>query len=153
MTVPVELRHILTGQIKRSAGTTDWDEAERRLPELAMQLRQMVRDAKSALDSQSLRDEVRELAINLKREKEFDLEGAGPEKLVQILRQLLLSENYDITQIGKFNLKSLLQDQQRLPAKFNRIDKETRASSIKKVRRLLGELDASENSFNALAVS
>ena len=153
MTVPEELRHILTGQIKRSTGTTDWDEAERRLPELAMQLRQLVSDTKSALDSQSLRDEVRELAINLKREKEFDLEGAGPEKLVQILRQLLLSENYDITHIGKFNLKSLLQDQQRLPAKFNRTDKETRASSIKKVRRLLGELDASENSFNALAVS
>ena len=100
MTVPEELRHILTGQIKRSTGTTDWDEAERRLPELAMQLRQMVSDAKSALDSQSLRDEVRELAINLKREKEFDLEGAGPEKLVQILRQLLLSENYDITHTG-----------------------------------------------------
>ncbi len=108
MTVPEELRHILTGQIKRSTGTTDRDEAERRLPELAMQLRKMVSDAKSALDSQSLRDEVRELAINLKREKEFDLEGAGPEKLVQILRQLLLSENYDITHIGKFNLKSLL---------------------------------------------
>ena len=111
MTVPLELRHIFTGQIKRSAGTTDWDEAERRLPELAMQLRQMVRDAKSALDSQSLRDEVRELAINLKREKEFDLEEAGLERLVQILRQLLLSENYDITHIGKVNLKSLLQSQ------------------------------------------
>ena len=153
MTVPEELRHILTGQIKRSTGTTDWDEAERRLPELAMQLRQMVRDAKSALDSQSLRDEVRELAINLKREKEFDLEEAGPERLVQILRQLLLSENYDINHIGKFNLKPLLQRQQRPPVKFARPDEETRASSIKKVRRLLGELDGSENGFNALAAS
>jgi len=43
----------------------------------------MVRDAKSALDSESHRDEVRELAINLKREKELDLEEAGPERLVQ----------------------------------------------------------------------
>ena len=155
MTVPEELRHILTGQIKRSTGTTDWDEAERRLPELAMQLRQMVSDAKSALDSQSLRDEVRELAINLKREKEFDLEGAGPEKLVQILRQLLLSENYDITHIGKFNSKSLLQDQQRLPAKFNRTDKENKDWSRLKGKKafqtqvatfveLMGDLDVEQ---------
>jgi hypothetical protein len=34
MTVPEELRHILTGQIKRSTGTTDRGEAEKRLPDL-----------------------------------------------------------------------------------------------------------------------
>ena len=51
MTVPQELRNILTGQIKRSTGTTDWGEAEKRLPELAMQLKQMIRDTKSELDT------------------------------------------------------------------------------------------------------
>ena len=153
MTVPEELRHILTGQIKRSTGTTDLGEAEKRLPELAMQLKRMIHDAKSALDSQSLRDEARELAINLKREKEFDLEAAGPEDLTQILRQLLSSENYDITHIGKVDVSKMVQGRQSSSAQFPRPDKETRASSIKKVRRLLGELDASETSINSLASS
>ncbi len=79
MTVPEELRHILTGQIKRSTGTTDRGEAEKRLPELAMQLKQMIRDAKSELDRQSLRREVRQLTINLRKEKEFDQDAAGQE--------------------------------------------------------------------------
>ena len=153
MTVPEELRHILTGQIKRSTGTTDWGEAEKRLPELAMQLKQMIRDAKSELDSQSLRNEVVQLARNLKREKEFDLDAAGPEQLTQILRQLLSSENYDIAHIGKVDVSKIIQGRQRSSPQFSRPDKETRASSIKEVRRLLGELDASESSIKSLAFS
>ena len=153
MTVPEELRHILTGQIKRSTGTTDWGEAEKRLPELAMQLKQMIRDAKSELDSQSLRNEVVKLATNLKREKEFDLDAAGPEQLTQILRQLLSSENYDITHIGKVDVSKVFQGLKRSSRQFPRPDKETRASSIKEVRRLLGELDASESSIKSLAFS
>ena len=153
MTVPEELRHILTGQIKRSTGTTDRGEAEKRLPELAMQLKQMIRDAKSELDSQSLRNEVIQLATNLKREKEFDLDAAGPEQLTQILRQLLSSENYDIAHIGKVDVSKIIQGRQRSSSQFPRPDKDTRASSIKEVRRLLGELDASENSIKSLAFS
>ncbi|MGC6498031.1 MAG: DUF6538 domain-containing protein, partial [Candidatus Puniceispirillaceae bacterium] len=153
MTVPEELRHILTGQIKRSTGTTDRGEAEKRLPELAMQLKQMICDAKRKLDSQSLRNEVIQLATNLKREKEFDLDTAGPEQLTQILRQLLSSDNYDISHIGKVDLSKIIRGRQRSSPQFPRPDKETRASSIKEVRRLLGELDASGNSIKSLAFS
>ncbi len=153
MTVPEELRHILTGQIKRSTGTTDRGEAEKRLQELAMQLKQMIRDAKNELDSQSLRNEVIKLATNLKREKEFDLDAAGPEQLTQILRQLLSSENYDIAFIGKVDVSKIIQGRQRSSPQFPRPDKETRTSSIKEVKRLLGELDASENSIKSLAFS
>ena len=108
------------------------------MPELAMQLKQMIRDAKSELDSQSLRNEVKQLATNLKREKEFDLDAAGPEQLTQILRQLLSSENYDITHIGKVDVSKVFQGRKRSSSQFSRPDKETRASSIKQVRRLLG---------------
>ena len=153
MTVPEELRHILTGQIKRSTGTTDRGEAEKRLPELAMQLKQMIHDAKRELDSQSLRNEVIQSATNLKREKEFDLDAAGPEQLTQILRQLLSSENYDIAHIGKVDVSKIIQGRQRSSPQFPRPDKETRASSIKEVRRLLGELDASGSSIKSLAFS
>jgi integrase len=131
MTVPEELRHILTGQIKRSTGTTDRGEAEKRLPELAMQLKQMFRDAKSELDSQSLRNEVIQLARSLKREKEFDLDAAGPEQLTQIHRHLLSSENYDIAHIGKVDVSKIIQGRQRSSSQFPRPDKDTRASSIK----------------------
>lgn len=136
MTVPEELRHILTGQTNRSTETTDRGEAEKRLPELAMQLKPMIRDAKIELDSQSLRNEVLQLAANLKREKEFDLDAAGPEQLTQIFRQLLSSENYNIAHIGKIDASKIIQSRQRSSPQFPRADKETRASSIKEVRRL-----------------
>ena len=93
------------------------------------------------------------MATNPKREKEFDLDAAGPEQLTQILRQLLSSENYYIAHIGKVDVSKIIQGRQRSSAQFPRLDKETRASSIKDVRRLLSELDASENSIKSLAFS
>ena len=50
-------------------------------------------------------------------------------------------------------MSKIIQSRQTSSAKFPRPDKETRASSIKDVRRLLGELDASENSIKSLALS
>ena len=45
MTVPFELHNLLSKQIRLSTGTNDKNEAQKRLPELAIQLKKKISDA------------------------------------------------------------------------------------------------------------
>ena len=53
MTVPEEMRHLLNSQIKLSTGTSDKNEAQKRLPELAIKLKQKIADAEAILEALS----------------------------------------------------------------------------------------------------
>lgn len=151
MTVPSELRGILGGQIRKSTGTTDRAEAERRLPEIGMQLNQTIQRAKSDLDNHALRDEIKAIAFSLNRAKEFDIDNANQDQLVEILRQLLLSEKYDVTHIGKFNVTHLSRGRGDSYSTPKKIDAQTRATSVNKVKHLLFNLDGSLHGFKAIA--
>ena len=59
MTVPEEVRHLLNSQIKLSTGTSDKNEAQKRLPELAIKLKQKITDAKATLEDGELKKEVK----------------------------------------------------------------------------------------------
>ena len=76
MTVPEEVRHLLNSQIKLSTGTSDKNEAQKRLPELAIKLKKKIADAKSIIDVGELKNEVKAIAANLNRSKEFDIDNA-----------------------------------------------------------------------------
>ena len=61
MTVPFELRYILTNQIRLSTSTSDKNEATKQLPELAIQLKNKISNA------------VEQLRIDLLKEKVFSI--------------------------------------------------------------------------------
>ena len=87
MTVPEEVRHLLNSQIKLSTGTSDKNEAQKRLPELAIKLKQKIADAKAILDADELRKEVKAIAAKLNRSAEFDIDNANTSQLIGILQQ------------------------------------------------------------------
>ncbi|MDA0845321.1 MAG: hypothetical protein O3C44_05235 [Proteobacteria bacterium] len=104
MTVPEEVRHLLNSQIKLSTGTSDKNEAQKRLPELAIKLKQKIADARAILDADELRKEVRTIAANLNRSSEFDIDNANTSQLIVILQQLSTSETQDVIHQGKYHL-------------------------------------------------
>ena len=73
MTVPEEIRSVLGAQQRLSTGTSDKNEAQKRLPELAMQLSQKLIDAKDKLEAEALKGEVLAIAHNLNRQNAIAL--------------------------------------------------------------------------------
>lgn len=152
MTVPEEVRHLLNSQIKQSTGTSDKNEAQKRLPDIAIKLKQKITDAKASLDSNELKEEIKLIAAKLNRSREFDVDSANANQLAGILRELLESEKYDFQYVGKYqlpNLKKHLSAHSRPPVK--RLDPQTRNEQVKRVKMLLRQHGASQNSFKSLA--
>ena len=109
ITVSEEVRHLLNSQIKLSTGTSDKNEAQKQLPELAIKLKKKIADAKAILDADELRKEVNAIADKLNRSAEFDRDNAKASQLVGILQQLSTSETQDVSHKGKSHLSNLKQ--------------------------------------------
>ena len=92
-----------------STGTSDKNETQRQLPELAIKLKQKIADAIAILDADEPRKEVNAIAANLNRSAEFDRDNANASQLVGILQQLSTSETQDVSQKGKSHLSNLKQ--------------------------------------------
>ncbi|MCH1559709.1 MAG: hypothetical protein L7T23_06090, partial [Alphaproteobacteria bacterium] len=58
MTVPFELRYLLTNQIRLSTSTSDKNEALKRLPELAIELKNKISDANQQKEIDDLKEKV-----------------------------------------------------------------------------------------------
>ena len=151
MTVPEEVRHLLNSQIKLSTGTSDKNEAQKRLPELAIKLKQKITDAKATLENGELKKEVKSIAANLNRSKEFDIENASTSQLIDILHQLSTSEVLDVFHQGRYQLSNLKQHLSSHSPTVRRLDSQTRKSEVKRVKSLLRQHDPSLNSFKSLA--
>ena len=151
MTVPEEVRHLLNSQVKLSTGTSDKNEAQKRLPELAIKLKQKIADAKANLDADELREEVKAIATKLNRSAEFDIDNANAKQLIGILQQLSTSETQDVIHQGKYHLSNLKQHLSAHRPTVGRLDRQTRNDEVKRVKSLLRQHTPSLNSFKSLA--
>ena len=151
MTVPKEVRHILGGQIRLSTGTSDKNEAQKRLPELAIQLYQKIIDAKDRLEADVLKGEVLEIAHNLNRENEINVENLNKDALIALLHNLTTSQNNDIVPVGTFDVSNLIPKGKPHKSPFKRIDSKVRQHEVGRAKRLLMQLEGAQNSFKQLA--
>ena len=151
MTVPEEVRHILGGQIRLSTGTSDKNEAQKRLPELAIQLYQKIIDAKDRLEADVLKGEVLEIAHNLNRENEINVENLNKDAMIALLHNLTTSQNNDIVPVGKFDVSNLIPKGKPYKSPFKRIDSKVRQQEVWRAKRLLMQLEGAQNSFKQLA--
>ena len=142
---------MLNSQIKLSTGTSDKNEAQKRLPELAIKLKKKIADAKAILDAGELKNEVKAIAANLNRSKEFDIDNATDSQLIEILQRLSTSETQDVTYIGKYYLANLKQHLSANSPAVERLDPKTRQDAVKRIKALLRQQTASLNSFKSLA--
>ena len=92
-----------------STGTSDKNEAQKQLPELAIKLKQKIADAIAILDADELRKEVSAFAAKLNRSAEFDLDNANASQLVGILQRLSTLGTQDVSHKGKSHLSNLKQ--------------------------------------------
>ena len=139
MTVPEEMRHLLNSQIKLSTGTSDKNEAQKRLPELAIKLKQKIADAEAILDADELRKEVKAIAAKLNRSAEFDIDNANTSQLIGILQQLSTSETQDVIHQGKYHLSNLKQHLSAHRSSVGRLSLQTRNEEIKRVKSALSD--------------
>jgi integrase len=151
MTVPEEVRHLLNSQIKLSTGTSDKNEAQKRLPELAIKLKQKITDAKATLETGELKKEVKLIAANLNRSKEYDIENASTSQLIKILHQLSTSEVLDVFHQGRYQLSNLKRHLSSHSPTVPRLDPQTRKSEVKRIKSLLRQHEPSPTSFKSLA--
>ena len=108
MTIPEEVRSLLGAQQRLSTGTSDKNEAQKRLPQLAMQLNQKIIDAKDKLEADVLKGEVLEIAYNLNRQNEINFENLDKAALIALLHNLTTSQNNDVVPVGTFNVSNLI---------------------------------------------
>ena len=88
MTVPFELRHILTNQIRLSTSTSDKNEAIKRLPELAIELKQKIADAIEQLEMDTLKEKVLSIATKLNRQDSLNINTLDKPSLIALLEEL-----------------------------------------------------------------
>ena len=106
MTVPFELRYILTNQIRLSTSTSDKNEALKRLPELAIELKKKISNAVEQLQIDNLKEKVFSIAKNLNKHESLDLDTLDKSSLITLLEELTKVDGYDVKNIGKFNVKN-----------------------------------------------
>ena len=151
MTVPEEVRSLLGAQQRLSTGTSDKNEAQKRLPQLAMQLNQKIIDAKNKLEADALEGEVLEIAYNLNRHNEINVENLDKAALIALLHNLTTSQNNDVVPVGTFNVSNLIPKGKPHKSLFKRIDPKMRQSEVGKAKRFLTQLEGAQNSFKQLA--
>ena len=88
MTVPFELRYLLTNQIRLSTGTSDKNEALKRLPELAIELKQKITDAIEQLKTDVLKEKVLSIATKLNRQDSININTLDKTSLITLLEEL-----------------------------------------------------------------
>lgn len=151
MTVPEEVRSVLGAQQRLSTGTSDRNEAQKRLPELAIQLNQKMVDAKDRLEADALKGEVLEIAHNLNRQNEINVDNLDKAALIALLHNFTTSQNNDVVPVGTFNVGNLVARGKPHKSPFKRIDPKMRQSEVGKARRLPTKLEGAQNSFKQLA--
>ena len=151
MTVPFELRYILTNQIRLSTSTSDKNEALKRLPELAIELKQKISNAVEQLQIDNLKEKVFSIAKNLNKHNSLNLDTLDKTSLITLLEELSNIEGIDVKNIGTFNLKNIKLNLEKKPSSIKRVDKKTREDEALKAKQLLSEIKGASNSFKQIA--
>jgi len=73
MTVPFELRYLLTNQIRLSTSTSDKNEAAKLLPELAIKLKNKISNANKLKEIDDLKEKVLSIAKKLNRQDSINI--------------------------------------------------------------------------------
>jgi integrase len=146
MTVPFELRYILTNQIRLSTSTSDKNEALKHLPELAIELKQKIIDAIEQLKTDALKEKVLSIATKLNRQDSININTLDKHSLIALLEELSQTGKDEIN-FGTFNVKNLRLDVEKLNLSRNRIDRK----EVRKAKQLLTEIKGVNNSFKQLA--
>jgi len=151
MTVPEEVRHILGEQIRLSTSTSDRNVAQKRLPELAIELKQKILKAKDQFDAEALREEVLSIAARLNRQVAVDMTQLDKPALIAFLHSLTTAQNSDEVSVGRFAVKNLKRHLETHSKPVSRIDAKTRQEEVARAKRLLTRLEGATNSFKQLA--
>ena len=151
MTVPFELRYILTNQIRLSTSTTDKNEALKRLPELALELKNKISNATEQLKIDSLKDKVFSIANKLNRKDLIKNHNLDKEALLDILEELNIEAGLEVLDIGTFNIKKIKNNLKVAVTTRNRLDAKTIDEESSKAEKILKEMRGTSNSFKHLA--
>ena len=151
MTVPFELRDILTNQVRLSTGTSDKNEALKRSPELAIELKNKIYDAVEQLKIEILKEKVLSIAKKLNRQDTINVNTLDKHSLIALLEELSEAGRNEIINFGTFNVKNLRLDIEKHNLSKNRIDRNTRENEVRKAKQLLTEIKGVNNSFKQLA--
>ena len=151
MTVPFELRDILTNQVRLSTGTSDKNEALKRLPEIAIELKSKISNAIEQLKINTLKEKVLSIAKKLNRQDSINVNNLDKSSLIALLEELSEEDGVDVINIGTFNVKNLKLDLEKSNLPRKRIDRDVRANEVRKAKGLLTEIKGANNSFKQLA--
>ena len=151
MTVPFELRDILTNQVRLSTSTSDKNEALKRLPELAIELKKKITDAIEQLKTDALKEKVFSIATKLNRQDSININTLDKPSLITLLEELSEEDGVEVINVGTFNVKNLKLDLERSNLPKKRIDRDVRANEVSKAKQLLTEIKGANNSFKKLA--
>ena len=110
MTVPFELRDILTNQVRLSTGTSDKNEALKRSPELAIELKNKISDAVEQLKIETLKEKVLSIAKKLNRQNSINVNTLDKHSLIALLEELSEAGRNEKINFGTFNVKNLRLD-------------------------------------------
>ena len=125
MTVPFELRDILTNQVRLSTGTSDKNEALKRSPELAIELKNKISDAVEQLKIETLKEKVLSIAKKLNRQDSINVNTLDKHSLIALLEELSEAGRNEKINFGTFNVKNLRLDIEKNNLSRNRIDRNT----------------------------
>ena len=151
MTVPFELRDILTNQVRLSTGTSDKNEALKRSPELAIELKNKISDAVEQLKIETLKEKVLSIAKKLNRQDSINVNTLDKHSLIALLEELSEAGRNEKINFGTFNVKNLRLDIEKNNLSRNGIDRNTRENEVRKAKQLLTEIKGVNNSFKQLA--
>ena len=118
---------------------------------MAIKRKKKITDAEAIIDAGELKNEVKAIAANLNRSKEFDIDNATDSQLIEILQRLSASETQDVTYVGKYYLPNLKRHLSANSPAVQRLDPKTRQYAVKRIKVLLRQQTASLNSFKSLA--
>ena len=128
MTVPFELHNLLSKQIRLSTGTNDKNEAQKRLPELAIQLKKKISDAIKKNEFETLKLEVLLIAKKLNRQDLIKENDLNKESLISILEKLSEADTHYSKHLGTFKVSNLQKFIKENVPKNNFIDRNTNYS-------------------------
>jgi len=151
MTVPFELRYLLTNQIRLSTSTSDKNEAAKLLPELAIKLKNKISNANKLKEIDDLKEKVLSIAKKLNRQDSINVNTLDKTSLISLLEELSEEDGMEVINIGTFNVQNLKLDLERRNLPRKRINKDIRKNELNKAKQLLTEIKGANNSFKKLA--
>jgi hypothetical protein len=152
MTVPFELRYLLTNQIRLSTSTSDKNEALKRFPELASKLKNKISNAAEQLKINSLKEKVFSIANKLNRKDLVNIDNLDKEGLIYLLKELSNEDGTEIINVGTYNVKNFKRDKNEMDSPRKRLDKTIiEEEETIKAKQILTEITGAENSFKQFA--